>query len=361
MNATKNEYIPALDGLRGVAILLVVTFHYLGQTPLFSFGWCGVDLFFVISGYLITQRLIANSQQSNRYTLFYRNRMLRIVPLYFLVLITFFAIVFLFKPPDGFVFYRQYWPYFFTFLQNWIFIFKGYPAELHLRHLWSIAVEEQFYLIWPFVVYALSYRFNIIPITWTLLIVTILVRIVMALILPEDYDYYSNTFFRADAFLVGALLYLMLQRDKVPAGFKAILYISPAVVVAHIIIYQSARHNAPYWRFAGFTALAFSFALLVYYAITSTKMPALSRFLTFKPLLLTGKLSYGLYIFHWPMLLLINDRLYGLYHRFTIGESFARGLSLLSTFCLSFCLSYISYQYYEIYFLRKKHKQLPAK
>ena len=377
MNATNpsagqtahNEYIPALDGLRGIAILLVISYHYLGLHPVFSFGWCGVDLFFVLSGYLITQRLLANASEPNRYALFYRNRMLRIIPLYFLVLIVFFAVIFFFKSPEGFVFYRKYWPYFFVFLQNWVFIFKGYPTELYFRHLWSIAVEEQFYLLWPFIVYLLSYRFNIIKLTWGLLVITLLVRIAGALMLPANYDYYSNTFFRADAFLVGALLYLTLQHAKLPAAFKAILYAAPLIVIAHILFYQSARHYAPYWKFAGFTALAFSFALLVYSALTCAKTSVWSRFLTFKPLLLTGKLSYGLYIFHWPMLLLVNDRLYQLYGHVTANGSLARGLSLLSTFGLSFCLSYLSYRYYEIYFLRKKRyknavsssiQQLPA-
>ena len=85
------QYIPQLDGIRGLAIILVISFHYLGNIPIFSFGWCGVDLFFVLSGYLITSRLITLQKQKNHLIKFYTNRALRILPLYYLTLIIFYA------------------------------------------------------------------------------------------------------------------------------------------------------------------------------------------------------------------------------------------------------------------------------
>ena len=117
-------YIPQLDGIRGLAIILVISFHYLGNIPLFSFGWCGVDLFFVLSGYLITSRLIVLQQQKNHLVKFYTNRALRILPLYYLTLIIFYIGFNLFVKKEHFYlfdFYNHNWASFVLFFQNWSF------------------------------------------------------------------------------------------------------------------------------------------------------------------------------------------------------------------------------------------------
>src|ERR1700761_1301740 len=125
MTATRpatSGYIPSLDGLRGIAILLVIAFHYF---PGFSFGWCGVDLFFVLSGYLITGRLIATLDRPGYFTHFYRNRILRIFPLYFATLIVFFiGISFFTKPATQplLAYYHTHWISYFLFFDNFTFI-----------------------------------------------------------------------------------------------------------------------------------------------------------------------------------------------------------------------------------------------
>ena len=131
MNFTGNtdsekKHIPQLDGLRGIAILFVISYHYFGFMKVFGLGWSGVDLFFVLSGYLITSRLLDSRNTSSYFWRFYKNRILRIFPLYYLVLITFLVAILTLPKNQHLVtlsYYTQHWAGFFFFFQNWIMIF----------------------------------------------------------------------------------------------------------------------------------------------------------------------------------------------------------------------------------------------
>src|SRR6185437_14320584 len=156
--------IPELDGIRGVAILMVVSFHYFlipengthwakAANAVLSFGWSGVDLFFVLSGFLLGGILIDNFQSPNYFRTFYTRRICRIFPLYYLWLALFFLLPFVFPP--GFLdctssgmFYLKKWGYL-CFGQNFYRTgLDGYDA-LWMGVTWSLAVEEQFYLLVP--------------------------------------------------------------------------------------------------------------------------------------------------------------------------------------------------------------------
>ena len=137
-------HIKALDGIRALAILPVVFFH-LGLLPV---GWVGVQLFFVLSGYLITKILVAAKENDLRPYLsrFYWRRSLRIFPLYF---------VFLAIAAISFSAFREDWPWLVTYTANFARLRETDLSEPFV-HLWSLAVEEQFYLVWPFVLYFAS-------------------------------------------------------------------------------------------------------------------------------------------------------------------------------------------------------------
>src|SRR5687767_14913517 len=150
-------YYPALDGLRGVAILLVVIYHNFGFISQSYFGWLGVDLFFVLSGFLITDILLRTVNDPKFLSNFYMRRVLRIFPLYYASLLLFLFIVApLTSDKIEWNYYQENQVYLWTYLQNWLYIFKEPGSAAILNHYWSLAVEEQFYIFWPLVILLLK-------------------------------------------------------------------------------------------------------------------------------------------------------------------------------------------------------------
>ena len=151
----ERTYYPALDVLRGIAIILVFFYHTFHFIPFFEFGWMGVDLFFVLSGFLITDLLLVTQKNKNFFRNFYIRRFLRIFPLYYLVLTVFLVLspyFFSQQNLNEYTYYNQNQFWFWAQLQNWLFVTKGLGNSPYLSHLWSLAIEEQFYLFWPLLV-----------------------------------------------------------------------------------------------------------------------------------------------------------------------------------------------------------------
>jgi len=353
------KYVPALDGLRGVAILLVITYHYFGSySSFFSLGWAGVDLFFVLSGFLITKRLIDNKDKKNRYAIFYINRVLRIFPLYYAVLILFYAAIFFLVSHDNFHrfdWYLKNWPYFFLFLENWVFL-RYVPIEKHLCHFWSLAVEEQFYLLWPWALYKFYSSPYLKRSLWIVVTIICFARLIVYYFnIHEGNDgglyYYSNTIWRMDSFIIGALTYFLLQKqqNKLLAGW--LFFASLLILIAGVILANDISTDSRFFGTIGFTALALLFMSVIYFIITAPNS-FFSRFFKLSFLVKTGKISYGLYIFHWLVLITVGPKLSAL-----LKNTFPESSSLVSAFiCLliSYLLSFLSYNYYESYFLKQK-------
>jgi peptidoglycan/LPS O-acetylase OafA/YrhL len=158
MNSIEHSlpYSKELDGLRGVAILLVLLFHFWPET--FSFGFAGVDIFFVLSGFLITKIIVTKVQEGKfSYYEFYRNRIRRIFPALILVLITSLSMGWLFLFPDELLMLAKHTAASAFFYQNTVLIGEqGYwdvsALSKPLLHFWSLSVEEQFYLLWPIII-----------------------------------------------------------------------------------------------------------------------------------------------------------------------------------------------------------------
>lgn len=150
------KYIRSLDGLRAIAIILVMLFHF----GIIGFGWLGVQMFFVLSGFLITGILLNLKDSRERFSgkikTFYIRRVLRIFPVYYFYLLCFLVCWIIYKYPADFGYKVLY---LFTYTYNFTRTFYGWTLSPYFTHLWSLCVEEQFYLIWPFIILILPQRF----------------------------------------------------------------------------------------------------------------------------------------------------------------------------------------------------------
>jgi peptidoglycan/LPS O-acetylase OafA/YrhL len=320
-NDTKAEknHLAALDGLRGFAVLLVMIFHIVLGYPfeagdkaflykLAGVGWSGVDLFFVLSGFLITGILLDNKGSTNFFKAFFGRRVLRIFPLYYGVLIVVFVILPVFglynTPKLQFISDHQL--YFWTFSINWGFVAaRGahfFNVDwLALVHFWSLAVEEQFYLLWPFVVFFCP-RNRFFKICILLVLGALAFRLMMAMLHLPNGASYTLTPARIDTLAIGALISLAVRQSSAPSGLYAAApwctvaaFVSmSAVFVARDGIWFSDRFVNTF----GFSILAFGWGGLLVMCLPGYPNPLVRRIFSSRLLRFFGVYSYGLYVLH---------------------------------------------------------------
>lgn len=353
------NYYPALDGIRGVAILLVVFFHNFGFLNYFVFGWLGVDLFFVLSGFLITDILLSTVGKDGFLKNFYVKRILRIFPLYYSFLILTILIFPHFSVNENLQYYviNQWW--FWLDIQNWLFVFKPLENSNFLIHFWSLAVEEQFYLIWPFVILAIRKP------KWLLLLLSFFLFFVMAarIILwinhVEKLQYFSlYTFTRIDGICIGCMLALTMRINPLflRKNTGIIVLLLSVINFAFFFLNQEHAFSFPFFPFVGYTTFAVMFGLLVYEAVAGEILIIKSVF-SLPPLTFLGKISFGFYVFHWPIYVAFHGTVAELLQK--KGNVPAPASQLISsTLCTlaGLFVSIISYYFIERKLLRlKKH------
>ena len=359
------KHIPQLDGWRGIAIIMVICYHYFPNCLICNFGWSGVDLFFVLSGFLISSRLLPYLDDKKLLSKFYRNRLLRIAPLYFAFLLVFFLAWFLLASKAtlaSYPFYTYHWWHFFFFIQNWTFIFNFPPGGIHLNHLWSLAVEEQFYLIFPLFILLVKDRRRLMAAGIFLIILIVVCRCLYFYFFIVNNEYeriYWNTFFRMDSLLTGFVLFLLYERKTIAftviKGLKYFVWIVILILISGIIINGTPNKHAAFFTTIGYTVIAIVYAYFLYVGIQN-KNKILNRITLNSFLRYTGKISYGMYIFHWPVLQLGFTALRIIFvkmHFIPEGNIF----HLVTAVCciaITFGISHISFRYYESYFLKWK-------
>jgi peptidoglycan/LPS O-acetylase OafA/YrhL len=288
--------IPQLDALRGLAILVVIMHNISLKYPvfhsqqLFSNGWMGVDLFFVLSGFLITGILVDTNRSDGYFKNFYVRRCLRIWPLYYSLLFFMFVIVrFLSRSEfQAVVQTSSPWWAFPLFLQNFLLPISTNAAG-PLGVTWSLAIEEQFYLVWPLVV-----RFC--PLTQLRRVAILEICISPALryyLSLHHVNLYTNVFCRLDGLMAGALLALLVRSDNfVPSKLLRTAWITLAVAAP--LAFLTSGFDAK-WIVYSFTAIAS--AAFVYISLFSAQK-WLQAIMTNRFLAYTGSISYGLYLLH---------------------------------------------------------------
>jgi peptidoglycan/LPS O-acetylase OafA/YrhL len=288
-------------------------------TALARAGWCGVDLFFVLSGFLITGILYDSKGSTSYYRSFYARRVLRIFPLYYAVI--FFSVVILpalFPASDLAVLGERAlnrWSaiWYLLYLSNVVVALDGFHHPI-LSISWSLAIEEQFYLVWPLVVHALS-RGALIRVCVMLVFFAPLFRTALWWLDARPDAIYVLTPGRADALAVGALIALVLRGASglAPLARWARLAgpAAAAVVLWMIASDPEASWEAPLMQTAGYSLLAVAFGSLVVLTLAGGSNGRLAAVLSASFLRTFGKYSYALYLFHVPVRRVIRDNFYG--------------------------------------------------
>jgi peptidoglycan/LPS O-acetylase OafA/YrhL len=352
------SYYPALDGLRGLAILLVVFYHNFGFINYFFFGWLGVDLFFVLSGFLITDILLNTSGQPAFLRNFYVRRLLRIFPLYYLTLVVFLIILPLLNQTIlNLDYYTTNQVWFWSYLQNWLFIFNPPNDTEALNHLWSLAVEEQFYLVWPFVILLLKKPKHILYLLVALLIGVVTLRFVFWTYKIENLAYYNlYTFSRIDGICIGSML-AVLRKINPRSINRYFTFIVLALAALNFVFYffnKENRFSYPYLAIAGYTTFAVIFGLLVNEGVERDNV-FVNKVFNLRLLKFFGTISYSLYVFHWPLYLMLSPYLENWFVQNQNLIAAPIAASITSTL-LAILLAWLSFKFFEKPFLLLKKR-----
>ncbi|MDX2346810.1 MAG: acyltransferase family protein [Legionella sp.] len=342
----KAGYRQDIDGLRAIAVLLVLFYHIFGQGGFFSNGFIGVDVFFVISGYLITCHIVSELE-SGSFSLkkFYMRRMRRILPAFLFVLIVVCCVGFFLLTPEDLKKLSETALSACLSISNLYFLkylsvgyFHSDATVLPLLHTWSLGVEEQFYLIWPLTLCLLFYRFPraIGPITFLFALISLTTY--YCLRTHQSFAFYSPVT-RAFELLAGAGLAIYWAKLKAPSKTGSFLLCATGLL---LIIYLSSYFNEIHSILINSVVVCFSTVLLIYSGKTASTL--IHKMLTFNLLTFLGLISYSLYLWHWPIIAYVNY----------IGLEINEKVGFL-VFVSSLILSCISWKYVEEPF-RKKYK-----
>ena len=364
---------PALDGIRALAVMLVFALHYGGGgthggtalkilNAIREHGGIGVDIFFVLSGFLITGILFDTRDDSQFFKRFFARRSLRIFPIVYLL----FAILAILTPIVG---YKWYWQQglFLVYMGNLVananFEYYLLRAPAHpaaaatLAHLWSLCVEEQFYLVWPIVVWLIRDRVKLLWTSVTLCVLTLIIRIAMVQWTPQEVwgVWLPRSLpFRLDSLLMGAVLALLLRGPAADAVQRSMKWLLLGGLAGTLLsFYLKADELSPWGMTGGMTLIGIASVGLI--GVTLRPGSWAFRLFSLRPLRWIGKYSYGFYVWHivwmqaWlEVLIYLTAR----FHSTALGGAVSLSLTLVTTFAMA----KLSYDLYEVKFLKWKYK-----
>jgi peptidoglycan/LPS O-acetylase OafA/YrhL len=348
-NASRLHYLPGLDGLRALAVLAVLLYH--ADIVWLPGGFLGVEVFFVVSGYLITSLLLA--EYRTRHTIhlkqFWQRRARRLLPALFAMLIAVLVYMVLWLP-DEVAGIRSDVVAAFTYATNWYLIaaqksyFESVGRPSLLQHLWSLAVEEQFYLIWPLFFTFVLTRLKTRGALWLLMLGATLSALWMGILYQPDVDpsrVYYGTDTRASGLLIGAALAFVWAPKASDAARRwqswlldAVGWIALGGLFAAFLFLDEFN---PFLYQGGMLLVAVATAFVIA-AVVHPKSPLLGPLLGVGVLQWIGLRSYSLYLWHWPLFMVTRPQL----------DTSLEGMPLLLfRFGVAFALAEISYRFVE--------------
>jgi peptidoglycan/LPS O-acetylase OafA/YrhL len=352
----KLPYYKSLDGLRGIAAMLVVIFHFYSypngyySTDDYSLykkvaeiGQHGVSLFFVLSGFVITRILIHGKDDSQYFSTFFRKRILRIAPLYYLFLITwFFILPFIIQVPS--VPLVNQLPYYF-YLQN---IFSTLGISLNgPPHFWSLAVEEHFYVLWPLAVFYIPTR-HLGKVIGVSVVLVLLLKYVM---IQNKLPIHDFTFTRMDQLLMGSYLALLEVKGRFKThSARYFLKFTLLTIPLALILYSLESHIHFAKELFKYSLLGIMFASFLATILSLKSTSIINRLLATRVLQYLGRISYGIYVWHVIALIFL--------HFFFLTKTMF--IDILITVALTLLFAHISYFYFETHFIKLKNLRVSA-
>lgn len=352
-----NGYVTRLDGLRAFAILIVIAYH-------FSFSWAGggflgVDIFFVISGYLITSKVLSiqKSKQSFKFKEFWTSRIRRLFPAAFIMIITTFIYVILFKPNllnniigDGIssIFYVSNW----WFIFHKLSYFDSFGSPSPFKNLWSLSIEVQFYIIWPIIIIIgykiLKRRDKLAKMVFGL---ALLSAILMGILYKPGMDpnrIYYGTDTRAFELLIGSWLAIIcpmktfidrksFSKKKSNKQKKMLNIICASSLILFILCVVFVNEYNTFLYRGGLFFISLNAAILI--ACVCNPASYLGNIFSCKLLTWIGKRSYGIYLWHYPIIVLSTPI-------YEIGNP--SYLRVCLQVIITFIVANISYNYIEM-------------
>jgi peptidoglycan/LPS O-acetylase OafA/YrhL len=305
------SYRPALDGLRAIAVIAVIVYHL--NSEWLPGGYLGVDLFFVLSGFLITSLLLIERDTTGRLDLgkFWTRRIRRLLPASLVVLLTVIVVMAIYGNIVEQAARRGEALSALAYVTNWQFIlsgqsyFEGFIGVSPLRHYWSLAIEEQFYFLWPLSLY-IALRFRARRWLWGVAaFIVIASGFLMAVVYsPANASRsYFGTDTRIHQILIGCLLAALFRSQMNQQLTSTLRRILPIATAGLLVAFLTLDATSPAYYMGG----AVFFALLVAVMILGLESDsAIRRVLSWRPIVWIGTISYGLYLWHWPLIQWVN-------------------------------------------------------
>jgi peptidoglycan/LPS O-acetylase OafA/YrhL len=369
-------HIPGLDGLRGVAIILVMLFHLTYFQPartldrvflrLTNYGWTGVDLFFVLSGFLITGILLEAKGAPNYFRNFYARRALRIFPLYYAFVLFLIFIYPLagtqFRAERHVLIENQWWVW--TYTVNWLVALTGdfSRTPLGTAGFWSLAIEEQYYLLWPAIVLLLSRR-SLLRVCISVALFSIVLRFVMAYTGFGWAAINMVTFARFDALALGGALAILARSPPGLVPLRKYAWIATVLALAGLAVIDLVSIRWYHTNGQRVTAMQLALLPLLWVSsvvLTQTAAPSsyIAKFTSARLLRTFGKYSYSLYLFHGHLVLFPQGMGYRIRSQW-VPKVFGSVLPaqicyLFITFVVCLGLSWLSWNLLENQFLKLK-------
>jgi peptidoglycan/LPS O-acetylase OafA/YrhL len=341
------SYLPALDGVRALAVLAVLCYH--GGRSWAAGGFLGVDAFFVLSGFLITSLLLSEWGATGEIDLkaFWTRRARRLLPALFLVLGAVAVYAAVVAAPTELERIRGDGLASLFYVANWRFVvtsqsyFAQFDVPSPLRHFWSLAIEEQFYLVWPLIVVAfLRWRRGAVgALACCTAVGAVASAVAMAAWYVPGQDpsrVYYGTDTRAQALLIGALLGMIWLRHPVVTNAVGRAVLNGAALIALVLLgwcWSTTTDDADWLYRGGFGVTAILVAVVIASAVQPRAGPV-GRALSVTPLRVVGKISYGLYLWHWPVYVVLTPA------RVDLNDGALFAVRIVVTFALA-TLSYV--------------------